>query len=135
MLLISLLHFLLFQNQTGLKLTIENALPNVSVRVGVFTNAKGFPDAERVKFYKEFRSGSSNVSDAVFGDIPPGTYALAVYQDINNNKKLDVNMFGYPTEPFGFSNNIRPKFKAPSFEACKFEYSANKNTIRIKLIR
>jgi uncharacterized protein (DUF2141 family) len=134
MLFILLIH-LIFQNQAPLKLSIENALPNQNVRVGIFASANGFPEAANVKFYKEFKSGASSISEGTLNDVPFGTYALAVYQDVNNNKKLDVNLFGYPTEPFGFSNNIRPKFKAPSFEACKFEYNSNKNTIRIKLIR
>ena len=47
-----------------------------------------------------------------------GTYAISVYQDINENQKLDLGMFNKPKEPVGFGNNFRPKFSAPKFEDC-----------------
>ena len=39
-------------------------------------------------------------------DVPAGTYAVAVYQDVNDNGKLDSNFIRIPKEPYGFSNNI-----------------------------
>ncbi len=38
--------------------------------------------------------------------LPPGDYAVAVYQDLDSNGKLD-RWFGLiPKEPYGFSNNV-----------------------------
>lgn len=54
-------------------------------------------------------------------DIPEGMYAVAVYQDINENKKLDKGWFSIPKEPYGLSNNYRPHFSAPTFNDCKFK--------------
>ena len=53
-------------------------------------------------------------------DLPHGDYALAAYQDLNENKVLDKGWFSIPKEPYGLSNNYRPKFSAPTFEDCRF---------------
>ena len=42
-----------------------------------------------------------------FNDIPPGTYAIAVFHDENANGKLDKNFLGIPCEGYGASNNVR----------------------------
>ena len=52
-------------------------------------------------------------------EIPPGTYAIGVYVDGNENEKLDTNFLGIPKEQFGFSNNAKA-FGVPKFEAASF---------------
>ena len=58
-------------------------------------------------------------------EIPPGTYAIGVYIDENENEKLDTNFLGMPKEQYGFSNNARafgiPKFEAASFIIDKYK--------------
>ncbi|MCH2213534.1 MAG: DUF2141 domain-containing protein [Flavobacteriales bacterium] len=53
--------------------------------------------------------------------VEKGEYAIAAFQDINKNGDLDRNMFQYPTEPFGFSNNFRPMFRAPHWTDVAFQ--------------
>ena len=53
-------------------------------------------------------------------DLPRGEWAVAITQDMNNNNKIDKNFLGIPTEPYAFSNNIRPTVAAPEFDECKF---------------
>ena len=53
-------------------------------------------------------------------ELTPGEWAVALSQDLNNNDKLDKNFLGIPTEPFAFSNNVKPRFSAPNFQQCKF---------------
>ncbi len=36
-------------------------------------------------------------------DVEAGKYAIAVFQDLNENGKLDKNLFRIPKEPYGFS--------------------------------
>ncbi len=57
--------------------------------------------------------------------VPEGTYAIALYHDENDNNICDRNFLGIPREGFGFSNNIKPYFSAPSFQKCKFSVSQN----------
>ena len=49
-------------------------------------------------------------------DIPPGTYAVKLHIDENENGKLDTNFLGIPKEQYGISNNILLlNFKRASF--------------------
>lgn len=65
-------------------------------------------------------------------NIPEGIYAVAIYQDLNDNKILDKGIFNIPKEPYGLSNNFRPHFSAPHFDDCKFKV-AQQTTITIIL--
>ena len=38
-------------------------------------------------------------------EIPPGTYAIKLHIDENENGKLDTNFIGIPKEQYGISNN------------------------------
>lgn len=50
--------------------------------------------------------------------VPAGTRAVAAYQDVNANGKLDYGLFHIPQEPYGFSNGYRPSFSAPHYDGC-----------------
>jgi uncharacterized protein (DUF2141 family) len=65
--------------------------------------------------------------------IKPGTYAVKLFQDFNRNGEFDMNWLGLPLEKFGFSNDARPMFSEPPFEATKFELRPGTNTITIHL--
>jgi uncharacterized protein (DUF2141 family) len=52
--------------------------------------------------------------------LPKGEYAVAISQDYNGNGVLDKNLMGIPKEPYVFSNSVRPKFRAPTFDEAKF---------------
>lgn len=53
--------------------------------------------------------------------LRPGKYAFRYFHDRNNNKKLDTNWIGIPTEGYGFSNNAKGKFGPPAFKDMLFE--------------
>ena len=53
-----------------------------------------------------------------FTSLTAGTYAAQIYQDLNNNKQMDVTG-GRPTEPFGFSK-IAMLMGPPNFDAASF---------------
>jgi uncharacterized protein (DUF2141 family) len=65
--------------------------------------------------------------------IKPGIYAVKLFQDFNRNGEFDMNWFGLPLEKYGFSNDARPTFSEPSFDATKFELRPGSNTITIHL--
>ena len=52
--------------------------------------------------------------------LPQGTYALALFQDLNGNNTLDTGAFGIPQEPTGFSRDTQGVMGPPSFEQCCF---------------
>ncbi|HZL01322.1 MAG TPA: DUF2141 domain-containing protein [Caulobacteraceae bacterium] len=61
-----------------------------------------------------------------------GTFAVAVYQDLNANHRLDIGALG-PTEPYGFSNNPRIFLSKPSLDSVKFQAGAGETTIHVRL--
>ena len=66
----------------------------------------------------------------VFKHLPEGEYAIAFFQNINDNGKLDTGLFGIPSEPIGISNYDRKAKAPPKFNRAKFEV---KNDMKIKI--
>jgi uncharacterized protein (DUF2141 family) len=66
------------------------------------------------------------------GNLKDGQYWVRVYQDLNGNGSLDKNYLGIPKEPYGFSNNVRPKFGPPDTEDLLFDLRQN-TSIAIQL--
>lgn len=62
----------------------------------------------------------------IFEDVKPGEYAITLFQDKNENLKLDTNVVGMPKEPYGFSNNVMGNMGPPSFEQAKVKVDADK---------
>jgi uncharacterized protein (DUF2141 family) len=56
----------------------------------------------------------------VFENIAPGTYGIQLMHDKNGNGEMDFNFLGIPKEGYGFSNNAKPVFSAPSFKKIAF---------------
>ena len=52
--------------------------------------------------------------------LPAGEYALSIFQDVNDDGKLERNFIGLPKEPAGLSNNLRPKFGPPKYKDAVF---------------
>ncbi|MCP2028534.1 uncharacterized protein (DUF2141 family) [Flavobacterium sp. HSC-32F16] len=89
---------------------------------GLYDKEKGFLDNESHIATAKVKAVENNVV-YTFKNLPDGNYAIAVYQDVNNNGKCDRNMIGYPIEGFGFSKNYKPKFSAPDFDQVKIAVS------------
>lgn len=89
-----------------------------SVYLGLYNKNKGFLD-ENASIAKGKVKSMGNKITYTFKNLPAGEYAVAVYQDVNDNGKCDRNMIGYPTEGFGFSKNYKPRLSAPKFDEVK----------------
>ena len=85
----------------------------------------------KTPFQKISLSTNESSKKASF-NVPYGTYAVSIYQDINENGKLDQNFLGIPKEPIGFGNNHKPLGK-PDFESALIEYSLKSQPEAIKL--
>lgn len=63
----------------------------------------------------------------------PNQVSISVYQDLNEDNKLNKNFFGIPREPYGFSNNIRHSTRSASYEEANITISKDsKVNIEIK---
>lgn len=89
-------------------------------------------DPAEVVLHSEITEARANAS-VIFKGLAPGKYWVRVYQDLNNNAELDMNYFGIPKEPYGFSNNIRPVFGPPDTEDLLIQVSSS-TEISIKLL-
>ena len=74
-----------------------------NLRVGVFGEAQReeFPEGQYL-YSAEVPAAEEQIT-VVIADAVPGEYAIAVIQDLNENGKLDRNIFTKPKEPYGFS--------------------------------
>ena len=54
---------------------------------------------------------------ATIDDIPPGVYAVAVYQDVDDSGHLKRGFFGMPQEDVGFSRDPSLGLGPPGFDA------------------
>ena len=121
--LIFLTFILLFSGVKTHKLSIHiSGISKIkgSLFIAVFRATDDFPvfGKQYKGIVKEVEGKSQNYT---FDNLPEGEYALAIYQDENRNKILDKNLLGIPTEIYGFSNNARRTFSAPSFQEAKFK--------------
>ena len=48
-----------------------------------------------------------------------GVWGLAVYHDVDSDRRFDRSSVGLPAEPYGFSNNPRVLFGLPSFRSVR----------------
>jgi uncharacterized protein (DUF2141 family) len=56
--------------------------------------------------------------------------ALTLYQDLNNNGKLDTNPFGMPTEPWGSSGKSSP-LSAPTWDTAQVPLDGNPIIVKL----
>lgn len=80
-------------------------------------------------FYRKTRVAVPATGEVAvsFEGLPAGRYAVQMYQDLNENQKLDV-AGQMPTEPFGFSN-VTTMMGPPSFGQCAFDVNASKTIV------
>lgn len=66
-------------------------------------------------------------------DVPYGEYGIAAFHDRNGNGKNDRNFLGIPKEPYGFSNDARPKLRAPRWEEAAFAVGAPSTEVVVEV--
>jgi uncharacterized protein (DUF2141 family) len=104
------------------------------IKIALYDKASSFPGEKGHYLAKNFVPGKTGEVIFTFAGVQEGQYAVALYQDSDNNNRLNTNFFGYPKEPFGFSNNIKPRFSSPSFRQCAVMVNKGQHDITIKLI-
>lgn len=74
----------------------------------------------------QWRKARAGTLDFVFGSLPAGRFAVAVFHDENGNEELDTNLLGIPREGYAFSRNARGFAGPPSFDAAAVEVGAGR---------
>ncbi|MFT4770929.1 MAG: hypothetical protein ACI9CP_001495 [Cryomorphaceae bacterium] len=115
--------------------TIRVIITNVEnddskIMIAVFSHYTTFLTEEMYR--QQIIAVSDYTETVVEFKVAKGEYAIAIFQDMNKNGDLDRNIFSYPSEPFGFSNNYRPLVKPPHWTDVAFQVEGEK-TIEVNL--
>jgi uncharacterized protein (DUF2141 family) len=102
------------------------------VRCGLYASADGFRQPGR-----EFRGAVAPIrgqrATCVFGNVPPGTYAIAAFHAEHNEAQIETGAFGKPKQGYGFSGNPSGSFGPPSFSDAAFEHRSVSQGLQIRL--
>lgn len=102
----------------------------------IFDSSSGFPGDPGKAVRHEFVSIPAGAHELrINAELPPGTYAVSVYEDLNGNHKLDHNWLGIPREPVGVSNNPPSRMGPPRFNECAFRLAGAAHTVSITLVQ
>jgi uncharacterized protein (DUF2141 family) len=93
------------------------------VMLALFSYSKGFPYETSYAIQKQKGNAVNGVIELSFTDIPPGTYAIAMFHDTNHDGKLNTNFMGIPKEVYGVSNNTYNTFSAPGYKESSFSHN------------
>ncbi|MBP8823494.1 MAG: DUF2141 domain-containing protein [Flavobacteriales bacterium] len=76
-----------------------------------------------------------NASSATcdFPGLAPGTYAVKVFQDVDDDGLLDTSWLGWPTEPVGYSNDAPINTGTPPFGSAAIALGPGRHTARIRV--
>lgn len=116
--------------QTG---TIKIFVPNVSgtegkVIFGLYSENTFMKKEPDFGVASEINNGTSQ---AIFTEVPAGSYAIIVIHDENNNQKMDFETNGLPTEDYGTSGEMN-LYGPPIWESSKFDFDGTEKDMEIR---
>jgi uncharacterized protein (DUF2141 family) len=84
---------------------IKNIDPKIVMEVYLLTDTNSQDWQGLHLIDKKITESDTNNQDIIFTGLQKGTYAIRLFQDMNNNGMLDRSSNDIPLEPVGFSNN------------------------------
>jgi uncharacterized protein (DUF2141 family) len=112
-----------------LTVEVQHVTPNGGpVMVAVYDRSEDFPSPQKGLVGQAVEAQGES-AEAIFHGLAPGRYAVAVYQDLNRNGRLDKNFLGLPAEPYGFSKDARGSLGPPSFDAAAVDIPATAKVV------
>lgn len=66
-----------------------------------------------------------------FENVTPGTYAIMVMHDKNDNKQMDMDASGMPLESYGTTGEMN-MYGPPNFDSSKFEFTGENQEFTIR---
>ena len=99
--------------------------------LALFNSAESFEKDQRFK--SKVQKAEAGKVVAIWQGLPAGNYAFKIFHDENDNKAIDTNFFGIPSEAYAFSNNAKASFGPPDYEDAQFTLDQNiVQTIKLK---
>ncbi len=124
----------LYSEETKIEFEVTLNITNIESLEGklflsIYQDAQSFKKKEPLKTISVQVDGKDMT---ITEKLPQGEYVFFVYQDLNENDKLDRNFLGMPKEPVGYGNH---KGGRPGgFNKLKIEIKENKS-VDIKLFK
>ena len=106
---------------------------NGTVRCGLFNSAATFP-----KDGQEFQGVASPIvnqqATCAFTNVPPGTYAVALFQAAPGQTVMRKSWVGMPQDPYGFSRNAPIGMGPPAFSAAAYAYQGGAVSFPVTIV-
>jgi len=119
-----------FADNINAAIKINNVIINGgSVYVAVYSNENDYKNEQA---FASFILQPDNTALTYFLDLPEGEYVVSVFQDKNNNGKLDTGIFGIPSEPVG-KTNYNLKGSPGDFNKLKLPVNNNSTTLTVNM--
>lgn len=105
-------------NLHTIKVSVDNVLNNNGKVIFSLHNQETFMKTESLQSAES--TIENNKAEVTFENVSPGTYAIMVLHDENENYRMDFDSNGMPIESYGMSNNPM-SYGPPQFSDAKFE--------------
>ena len=103
------------------------------VRGCITSNAKDWPDCKVAATSQKVVATTSASVTLKFEHLAPGTYAIAIAHDENDNNKMDRALLLMPKEGYGFSRDAKVVMGPPKFKSASFTVGGEPLTQTIKM--
>ncbi|WP_159107195.1 DUF2141 domain-containing protein [Azospirillum sp. B4] len=110
---------------------MRNGKGNVTITIYP-DDAKHFLDGA-YKVARQIVPVTLPATEACFALPQPGTYAVALFHDENDNGHFDTTMLGIPAEGYGFSNNPTLYLGPPGLEKVRIPLQAGDNHVVVQM--
>jgi uncharacterized protein (DUF2141 family) len=124
-------------SQTNEPVSITIEITNIAVNggyiyMGVFSSAESFNNDDPIL---KFRVADNNTVMTQEITVANGEYLITVFQDTNNNQKLDFGLLGIPKELLGITNYFGHGFPSRNFNKHKIVINNLTKKVSIGLYR
>ncbi len=119
------------QKSEGVNITviIENVLSDEGKIIGALHSTETFMKGPGI--LNEAINAAKGEVTLTFSDVTPGTFAIMLLHDSNNNNRMDYETNGMPKESFATSGSIE-LYGPPTFNAAKFEVADEDLEFRVR---
>lgn len=107
-------------------------VPLGQIGCSLFKGDTGFPMDNSVANV-QWQPASADGVTCRFAQVQAGRYAVSVGHDTNDNRRVDTNFLGIPSEQWGVSGNVRPRLRAPTFDEAVFTVVADSGDMVIDI--
>ena len=103
------------------------------VCLSLFATGRGFPSRNTNAVQNQCVAITAIPQLVTFQNLSPGSYAVAVLHDANNDSEFNRNALGIPREGFGFSRNPVIRTGPPEFGDAAILVAGPRTNIQVQL--